>query len=193
MAAAFAVEAALALGALLAYGTGERGTLIGLQLTARVSFLLFAGAYTGAALTALAGPRFEPIKRRGRELGLAFASGHLAHVALVGWLCRIGPVPSRATFAIFGLALGFTLLLVVLSIGRVQRMLSRRAWSVVRSVSMGYIALAFALDFWRHPFSGGVRHVIEYLPFALLSIAAPLLVAAARVRPGARAARSRPS
>jgi hypothetical protein len=49
---------------------------------------MFWPAYTGSVLTTLFGPAFEPIKRRTREFGLAFASAHLVHLALVAWLIR---------------------------------------------------------------------------------------------------------
>jgi len=45
--------------------------------------------YAGGAMTALFGPAFEPFKKRAREFGLAFASAHLVHIALVAWLDQI--------------------------------------------------------------------------------------------------------
>jgi hypothetical protein len=44
---------------------------------------------------------------------------------------------------------------------------------------MNYIAYAFFVDFMKYPLQGGVKHVAEYLPFVILSIAAPLLRLAA--------------
>jgi hypothetical protein len=48
-------------------------------VTVRFSFLLFWPAYAGSALWALFGQTFLPLKRRGREFGLAFASVHRPH------------------------------------------------------------------------------------------------------------------
>jgi hypothetical protein len=86
MASAFCAAFGLAAVVLAAFGTEERGTNVALQVTARFSFLLFWPAYAAGAMTALFGPAFEPFKRRAREFGLAFASAHLVHLALVAWL-----------------------------------------------------------------------------------------------------------
>jgi hypothetical protein len=44
---------------------------------------------------------------------------------------------------------------------------------------MNYVAYAFAIDFLKSPLDGGVRHIIEYLPFAVLAVAGPTLRVAA--------------
>jgi hypothetical protein len=82
--AAFCSALALAVFVLAVIGTGTRGTVMALRVTARFSFLLFWFAYAGRALATLFGHRFESVAKRGRELGLAFASAHLVHVALLG-------------------------------------------------------------------------------------------------------------
>src|SRR5580700_5225916 len=51
-----------------------------LRATARWSFVLFWLASAGGALASLFGSAFQPLARRGRDLGLAFASAHLVHV-----------------------------------------------------------------------------------------------------------------
>src|SRR3974377_1481039 len=96
---------------LTALGTGERGTLAALQVTARLSFILFWPAYAGSALTALLGPIFQPLKQRAREFGLAFASAHLVHIGLVGWLTHIGAGPSFGPFVFFWMAVAGTFLI----------------------------------------------------------------------------------
>jgi hypothetical protein len=58
------------------------GTQVALQATARLSFVLFWPAYSAAALAALFGPSFQPLRRRVREFGLAFAAAHLVHLEL---------------------------------------------------------------------------------------------------------------
>jgi hypothetical protein len=83
MAGAFAAAAALAVAVLAAFGADERGTVFALRVTARFSFLLFWLAYTGGGLALLVGPALTPLKQRGRELGLAFASAHLVHAGLI--------------------------------------------------------------------------------------------------------------
>jgi len=172
---AFAAGLLLAGLVLATFGAGERGTLIGLQATARLSFVLFWLAYTGSALNQLFGATFQPVKRRGREFGLAFASAHLPHLGLVAWLSYIGDPPARGTFVFFGIAVFWTYLIVLFSIARVQRMLPRKAWSLLLAFGLNYIAYAFAVDFLRHPRLGDISYLIEYLPFAILSVLGPIL------------------
>ena len=175
MGSAFCAALGLAAAVLLTLGAGERGTDAGLQLTARLSFLLFWPAYAGRALTTLFGPMFRPLKQRGREFGLAFASAQLVHVGLVAWLCVIGAAPPLATFIFFGIALLWTYLLALASVGRLQRMLGPRGWWLLRVVGLNYIAFAFAVDFFKKPLLADTKQIIGYLPFAVLAVAGPLL------------------
>ena len=65
--------------------------------------------------------------------------------------------------------------LAFFSIKQMQQMLGRIGWLLLRAVAMNYIAYAFAVDFLRGPLLGGAIHTAEYLPFAALSIAGPIL------------------
>jgi hypothetical protein len=98
MGSAFCAALGLAALTLATLGPGEHGTLVALKVTARFSFLLFWLAYAAGAMTTLFGPAFEPLKRCGREFGLAFASAHLVHLGLVAWLTYIGHAPARGVF-----------------------------------------------------------------------------------------------
>ncbi len=69
MAAGFTTELVLAVAVLAVLGAGERGTDIALQLTARLSFLLFWPAYCGSALAALCGRPFERVRQHARDFG----------------------------------------------------------------------------------------------------------------------------
>ena len=94
---------------------------------------------------------FEPLKRRTREFGLAFASAQLVHLALVAWLTHIEAAPPLETFVIFGAAVFWTYLLSLFSISRLQQALASWGWWTLRVVvGFNYIAYAFALDFLRH-------------------------------------------
>lgn len=195
MGTAFAAEAVLAALLLALFGAGERGTAIALLATARLSFLLFLAAYTGGAMATLFGPllfggAFAWLRRHGREFGLAFAAGHLVHVGLVGWLCWIGAAPGIGTFVFFGTALVFTYGLALLSLRPLQRMAGRSGWRLLRTVGMNFIAYAFAADFLKDPLAGGAKHQFEYLPFAVLAVAGPLVYVAARLPALARQARA---
>ena len=140
---AFCAALGLAALVLAALGPGERGTHVALQMTARLSFLLFWQAYAAGAMTALFGRAFEPFKRRAREFGLAFASAHLVHIALVVWLIHIGAAPDRGTFVFFGVAVLWTYLLALFSIPRLQQALGSKGWWFLRLVGLSYIALCF--------------------------------------------------
>jgi hypothetical protein len=182
MASAFCAAFGLAAVVLAAFGTEERGTDVALQVTARFSFLLFWPAYAASAMTALFGPAFEPFKRRAREFGLAFASAHLVHLALVAWLTYIGHVPPRGVFVFFGVAALWTYLLALFSIRRIQQALGSKGWWVLRVVGLNYIAYAFASDFLRYPQLGSIKYLFGYAPFAVLSVVGPLLCLAAFMR-----------
>ena len=133
-------------------------------------------------MTALFGPAFEPFKQRAREFGLAFASAHLVHIALVVWLVYIGDAPGRNTFVFFGIAVLWTYLLALFSIKRLQQTLGSKGWWLLRVVGLNYIAYAFAVDFLKGPQLGSVEHLVEYLPFSVLSVVGPLLCLAAFVQ-----------
>jgi hypothetical protein len=178
MASAFAAAATLAAAALVLFGAGERGTDLALKATARLSFLLFWLAYAGGGLAALVGPALQPLKRHGREFGLAFASAHLIHIALVVWLCWIGVAPDAGVFRFFVPPLVFVYILALFSIRRLQQALGRTGWRLLRTFAMTYIAYAFAADFRPYPL-GGTMHILGYLPFAVLSITGPIFYFAA--------------
>jgi hypothetical protein len=179
-----ALCAALGLAGLVlaAMGPGERGTDVALQLTARLSFILFWPAYTGGALAALFGPTFNPLKRLSREFGLAFASAHLVHIGLVAWLSYMGAAPPLGSFIFFGIAVLWTYLLALFSVDRLQHALAPKGWWLLRTVGLNYIAYAFAVDFLRFPPVGGFKYFLGYLPFALLSVVGPILRLAAFVQ-----------
>jgi hypothetical protein len=175
MGSAFAAAAMLATIVLAKYGAGKVGTIAALQLTARFSFLLFWLAYAGGGLVVLFGPALQPLERHGRDFGLAFATAHLVHVGLVVWLCWIGATPGLDVFVFFVPPLAVLYILALFSIPTLQRALGRTLWRVLRTVGMTYIAYAFAHDFVTAPFSGNATHIVMYVPFAILNIAAPVL------------------
>jgi hypothetical protein len=174
MSSSFVAASALAAIVLAIFGAGERGTDIALQATARWSFLLFWLAYAGGGLSTLAGPALLPLKRRGRDFGLAFAAAHLVHIGLVAWLCWIGAAPTAPVFRFFVPPAVMIYIVALFSIGRLKQMLGDTGWRLLRTIAMTYIAYAFAIDFLRYPLAGA-RQIAEYLPFAVLSIAGPIL------------------
>ena len=186
MTMAFGAALAVATVVLVVFGPGERGTDVALQMTGRLSFLFFWPAYAGGPLATLFGAAFDPLKRHVRDFGLAFAAAHLVHIALVGWLIHIGAAPAAGVFVFFGIAVVFTYLLALFSIPRLQQPLGSKGWWLLRTVGLNYIAYAFASDFLRHSQFGGVKDVVGYLPFAILSIVGPTLWLAALLQRIAR-------
>lgn len=175
MGAAFAANLFLAAVILVARGAGVHGIERALQATARVSFLWFWVAYAGGALATLFGAAFLPLRQHGREFGLAFAAALLVHLILVGWLCWIGAAPGKGTFIFFGTAAALTFLLAVFSFGNLHAILGPTWWRLLRIIAMNFILYAFLTDFMQEPLHGGVKRVVEYLPFAMMAFAAPLL------------------
>ena len=164
-------------------GTGLDGIGQAVRYTARWSFLFFWLSYTGGALAILFGPAFAGLARRARALGLAFAAALQVHIGLVIWLgVAIGQIPLHGRILWFFLvALFGTYLLVLLSFGVGARGLGR-LWRPVLLVATTYILIAFGRDFLLDAPAQLTQHwlsLVEYVPFALLSlIAIPLRLAA---------------
>lgn len=191
MGAAFIAAAVVAAIVLIVFGTGKAGIIAALQITARFSFLLFWLAYAGGGLALLFGTWLRPLQRHGRDFGFAFASAHLVHIALVVWLCWIGATPGRDVFVFFVPPLIVVYALALFSLQPLRQALGRTLWALLRTVGMTYIAYAFAVDFLGAPFSGNTTRIAMYAPFAILSVAGPLLhLLALGVSRSARSARS---
>jgi hypothetical protein len=130
-------------------------------------------------LTTLFSSAFRLPKLPGRELGLAFAAALLLHLTLVGWLCWIGSPPAIGVFIFFGPVAVLTYVLALLSFANIHTFLGPKWSQLLRMIGMNVILYAFFKDFMQHPLHGGVRHLVEYLPFAAMAIVAPLIRLAA--------------
>lgn len=171
MASGFTAELVLAVVVLALFGAGERGTDVALQLTARLSFLLFLPAWCGSGLAALCGPPFDRLRQHARDFGLTFAAAHVVHLGLVGWLCWIGSAPPLATFEFFGFAALWVYALAALSIERLHRAVGHLIWRWLNLVGLNFIAFAFAVDFLKFPPGANAKYLLGYLPFVLLVLA----------------------
>jgi hypothetical protein len=110
----------------------------------------------------------------------------LIHVGLVVWLFQL---TSRAPLSgnsllFFVIGIVWTYLLALFSFGRLAEALGPTGWRILRIAGLNYILLAFASDFVptviRHGTAQyGVLRLVAYVPFAAMSVAAPLLVLAA--------------
>jgi hypothetical protein len=190
MGAALCAALCVAAVVLAVWGPGERGTGIALRVTGRLSFLLFWPAYAGGAIAALFAPRFGILARRGRNFGLAFASAQLPHLGLVvwiGWISHQSVVEAAMPF--FAVGIGWTYVLALSSVERIDNAFSPNLWRILRTVGLEYIALVFFADFVIGPIQHGGRRPIEYVPFAILLIVGSLLRIAAIVRRSGLAAR----
>jgi hypothetical protein len=187
MSMAFGVALALATAVLAINGTDAKSLRMGLRVTARWSFLLFWIAYAGRAMTTLFGPAFKWFSGRGREFGLAYAAAQLIHLGLVVWLFQISfrPPLSRGSAVFFSIGIIWTYLLAIFSFGGFSKALGSFGWRALRVVGLNYILLAFAVDFVPVAIHGtahyGTRRLVEYMPFAAMSVASPFLVLAAAV------------
>jgi hypothetical protein len=170
---ALAVALVIAAAALALRGGATEGTVLGLRLTARWSYLWFWSAYTAGAWAMLLGARLRGLTGRARDFGLAFAAAHLVHVALVVWLYRIAAHPPGAgTLEFFAVAVLFTYLLALLSFPRPAAWLSPRALTVIRTVGVEYIALAFFVDFAKEPLRPTLGYALSYGVFLALGVLA---------------------
>ncbi len=175
MGAAFGVAIVLGVAVIAHGGVGKNEIVSALRLTARLAFLFFWPSYAGGALVTLFGSAFEPVKRRARVLGLAFASVLTVHLGFVAWLSWIGSAPLAGTFVIFGVGALWTYLLALISIKRLSRMAGAKGWWILRNIGMNYIVFAFALDFFRLRHQATLAHLVQYLPFAGLTVLGPAL------------------
>ncbi|MGD0102524.1 MAG: hypothetical protein ABSC06_00625 [Rhodopila sp.] len=139
---------------------------------------------------ALSGPALGLMARRGRELGLAFAAAHLVHIGLVVWLYRISDRPplSGSLFVFFAFGIVWIYLLAALSFGGLAQKLGPGRWRLVRVLGMNYILLAFARDFVPAAINvvfvrQDIGGMLAYVPFAAMSVAAPVLSLTASVHP----------
>lgn len=186
MAAALASATLIMFVMLALFGTGEDSIRLALRMTARWSFVFFWLSYVGGSLAVLFGPAFAGLARRKRQLGLAFASAHTIHIVLVIWLgLLIGEVPlSGRILWFFLIALFLTYLLVVFSFGAGPRLLGSM-WRPLLLVATSYILIAFGRDFVEGALAighHGRSYAVEYVPFAMMTMGAIALRAAAFLR-----------
>ena len=126
---------------------GIRGII---RMTARVSFALFALAFTASAAW-----RFWPNLwtrwqlRNRRYLGVSFAVSHTVHLLAIFALGRVAPAELAAeanavTWIFGGLAYVFIALMTLTSFDSTARLIGPRAWSALHTIGAYYIWLIFA-------------------------------------------------
>lgn len=158
---------------------GVRGII---RMTARISFALFALAFTASASWHFwpnAVTRWQMRSRR--HLSVAFALSQTVYVVALFSLGRIAPVElaaetNVATWIIGGLAYLFTVLMALTSFESTTQLVSPRAWSALHTIGSYYIWLIFASYYFSR-----ATILPAYIPAAMLVAAALLLRLAARV------------
>lgn len=158
---------------------GVRGII---RMTARISFALFALAFTASsswhfwpnALT-----RWQMRSRR--HLAVAFALSQTVYVIALFSLSRIAPVELAAetdvaTWIIGGLAFLFTILMALTSFESAIQLVSPRAWSALHTIGWYYIWLIFASYYFSR-----AAILPAYIPAAALVALILVLRLAARV------------
>ena len=183
MVAAFLVGLAIVV-TVYAGGTPTHRLGMALRATARWSFLLFCLATYGGALSALFGPAFQPLARRGRDLGLAFAAAHSVHLALVVWLLYSSPyaIP-RWYMIVFSIGVFWVYVLAAFSLSStLSAQLGPRRWKFVRTIGVEYIAFAFAFEFTNRILDGNFANALHYSPLLAAAVGGPLLRMAARIK-----------
>lgn len=171
-----------------------RKLVIALDATARWSFVWFWLASVARPLAALTHGSWLALARRARELGLAYAAAHLAHVAVVGWMLAHSPTPfPRGPLAFFGIGVVCTYGLALLSFEPFSTWLEPRHARLVRAIGVEYISLAFIVDFIgdfaKYAHALDAARFLAYVPFQVLAVAGPLLRLGAAIKRAASARR----
>lgn len=170
--------------AVYALGSPTHRLGMALRATARWSFLWFCLASYGGALSVLFGARFQALARRGRDFGLAFASAHTVHIALVIWLLCSSPyaIP-RMYLVVFSIGVFWVYLLATLSLSSTLcARLGPARWRVVRAIGIEYLAFAFAFEFANKILDGDRANALHYLPLFAAALGGPLVRLAAAIK-----------
>jgi hypothetical protein len=182
MAAAFGAALAIVLVIRLSAPMHEQLGMA-LRATARWSFCWFWLASTGGALAALFTPRFQPVARRARGFGLAFASAHSVHLSLVAILLYRSMTPfPRIPLVLFSVGVFWVYLLALLSFKPASGIFQPRTVRLIRIVGVEYIALIFLYDFVNDSLHDGIGHFLSYVPLIALGAAGPVLRLAAAAK-----------
>ena len=158
---------------------GVRGIV---RMAARISFALFALAFTASASWHFwpnALTRWQ--MRNRRHLSVAFALSQTAYMVALFSLARIAPAElaaetSVATWIIGGLAYVFTVLMAFTSFEGATQVVSPRVWSALHTTGSYYIWLIFASYYFSR-----AAIIPAYIPVAILVAFILVLRLAARV------------
>ena len=137
-------------GGVLALHPDVEGLRLVIRATARTSLVLFALAFSAAALAELAPSDVTRWQRRNRRyLGVSFAVSHALHLAALIMLARLDAalfwaLTNLVTIALAGTAYVFLAAMTVTSFDRTAAWLGHRKWRLLHLVGGWYIWLSFA-------------------------------------------------
>jgi methionine sulfoxide reductase heme-binding subunit len=154
-----------------------------IRATARSSVTLFLLALTASALWRFWPNAWTRWQRRNRRyLGVAFAASHFIHLLAILTLRELAPAEladvALTTWIFGGLAYVFIAAMTATSFDRTAQALGPRAWSALHTTGSYYVWLIFANSY----ISRAVM-TPEYIPVAILLVAALGLRIAARIAP----------
>ncbi len=151
---------------------------VAIRTTARISFILFLGAFLGNALYALL-PSAATGWLKGKKSGLilGFAASHTVHLAFILTLvAAIGREHALKRIMVVAFTIGF-LFIYTLAAGVLFRQLT--FWSSrFEALAHHYLITLFAVSFTRH----ALTKPLLYTPFALVAVAAIAMRIATAVR-----------
>jgi DMSO/TMAO reductase YedYZ heme-binding membrane subunit len=168
---------------LLALHADVEGLRLVIRATARTSLVLFALAFTAAALAELAPGAFTRWQRRNRRyLGVSFAASHFIHLLALIALAQVEPrlfwtLTNPATIALAGAAYLLLAAMTVTSFDRTAAWLGARKWRLLHLVGGWYIWISFAVAVGRRLPQGAIYWALTAL---VLAIAIVRIVAMSR-------------
>lgn len=159
------------------------GLRLVIRATARTSLVLFALAFSAAAMAQLAPSEATRWQRRNRRyLGVSFAVSHLIHLAALIVLARTDnqlfwALTTPANIVLAGAAYLFMAAMTVTSFDRTAAWLGSRRWRLLHLVGGWYIWVSFAVAVGKRVPQGPVYWAMMAL---LVAVAVVRLVAMSR-------------
>jgi sulfoxide reductase heme-binding subunit YedZ len=156
-----------------------------IRYTARVSFLLFLGAFLASAVWRLwPGSFTQWLRMNRRYVGLSFALSHFTHLAAILTLANLdaalfATLTRPASIVLGGLAYVILAMMVATSFDRTARLLKPNTWSLLHTVGSYYFLLIFGNSF----ISRAVSMPIYIVPAIAVISALLIRLSARRLRP----------
>jgi hypothetical protein len=168
---------------LLAFHPDVEGLRLVIRATARTSLVLFALAFSAAALVRLTPSEATRWQRRNRRyLGVSFAVSHALHLAALIALARTDndlfwALTTPANIVLAGAAYLFIVAMTATSFDRTAAWLGPRRWRLLHLVGGWYVWLTFAVAVGKRVPQGPIYWAMTVL---VIAVAIARLVAMSR-------------